>query len=254
MVQMALLDLQMRDFDAMAKTIAKIRSKWRDLAAADLLDAQLALAQGKTAAAGKFFDEAIRKDPKNKIALFWKAQLESRTGSVGQAVESLESILSSKTSKLLEPSVPLAAAVDSALAAIEMESGQIDQAIRRIRTLLASSDLGVNARPLRWQLVASYHSKKQWTLGKQELSKLLNDPKQPARIDERICAAAFMAANNEYDDAEEQLNLVFKRDPNSAGAALAKCESWSRKRSPPRQWPCLATSSPNSRIPNRISS
>ena len=63
----------------MAATIAKIRSRWKEAAAGDLLDAQLALDQGNPAAASAAFDAALKKDPNNKIVQFWKAQLDSRT-------------------------------------------------------------------------------------------------------------------------------------------------------------------------------
>lgn len=232
LIQLALLDLQLQDFKAMAKTIARLRERYKELAAADLLEAQLALAERNYAAAAKAFDSALAKDPKNKIALFWRAQLDSRTGSVGQAVETLETIASSKTSKLLEPNLPLTAAADSALAAIEMESGRIDQAIQRIRSLLAVTSLGPNARPLRWQLVAAYHAKKQWTLGKQELAKLLDNRNEPPAIDERIRGAAFLAANGEFDSADRQIDQAFKQDPTSAGAALARARVLSERKKP----------------------
>ena len=64
----------------MAATIAKIRSRWKEAAAGDLLEAQLALDQGNPAAASAAFDAALKKDPNNKMVLFWKAQLDSRIG------------------------------------------------------------------------------------------------------------------------------------------------------------------------------
>ncbi len=45
LVQLALLELAAKDYDAVAASIAKVRARWKDAATGDLLDAQLALAR-----------------------------------------------------------------------------------------------------------------------------------------------------------------------------------------------------------------
>ena len=217
----------------MAKTIAKLRSKFSDLAAADLLDAQLALAERNYAAAARSFDPALRKDPKNKIAQFWRAQLDSRTGSVGQAVETLESIASSKTSKLLEPMLPLTAAADSALAAIEMESGRIDQAIQRIRALLGRHGAG---GPMLARCAGSLSPRTMprnsgRSAGKSWRSCSIT-PRSPPASTSGFEARHSSPPTASIDAADKQVELVFKRDPASAGAALAKARILSERKKP----------------------
>ena len=77
LVELALLDLKQKDYPAVTSTIAKIRSRWKEAASADLLEAQLAIEQKNLVAAAAAFDAALKKDPNDKVALFWKAQLDS---------------------------------------------------------------------------------------------------------------------------------------------------------------------------------
>ncbi len=213
LIQLALLDLQSRDYKSMEMTIAKLRKRFKDLAATDLLEGQLALSRGNLRASARGFEEALQKDPGNKIAQFWLAQLKSRTGSSAEAAKSLEEILRSRTSKELESGIPLSAAAESALAAIQLETGDHASAVRRIKALINDQDLGERARPLRWQLVAAYVARKNWRLAKPELEKLVGDPKAPIAADERVRAAAFYQMNDELDAAQAQLDLARKQDP-----------------------------------------
>ena len=99
-----------RDYKAVAETIARIRSRWKEAASPDLLDAQLALDQGDTSAAATHFDEALKKDPTNKLIQFWKAQLESQAGAVAEAAKTFEAIAKDRPTKELDSGVTLLAA------------------------------------------------------------------------------------------------------------------------------------------------
>ena len=81
LVQLAQIEMEQNDLDAAAATIAKIRNRWSEAATGDILDGQLALKRKNVPAAREHFNEALKKDPDNKIVQFWKAQLDSRTGS-----------------------------------------------------------------------------------------------------------------------------------------------------------------------------
>ena len=79
-MQLAGLELERNQLDAAEAVIAKIRSRWKESATSDVLEAQLELKRGHTAAAIKHFDSALKKDPNNKIVQYWKAQLDGQTG------------------------------------------------------------------------------------------------------------------------------------------------------------------------------
>ena len=120
---------QFRLFEAVATTIAKIRSRWKEAAAGDLLEAQLALDQKNLAAAAAFFDAALKKDPNNKLVQFWKAQLDSRTGSASEAARTFEAIARERPVKEVDSGLSLMSAAQSALANLALENGDIDAAI-----------------------------------------------------------------------------------------------------------------------------
>ena len=85
LVQVAQIDMEQNDLDAAAETIARIRNAlegsrhWRH-------SRRTALRSSGTTSPcrAEHFDEALKKDPDNKIVQFWKAQLDSRTGSVSR--------------------------------------------------------------------------------------------------------------------------------------------------------------------------
>ena len=80
LVQLAGLELERNQLDAAESVIAKIRSRWKEAATSDVLEAQLALKRGHPDEAIEHFDAALRKDPENKIVQYWKAQLDGQTG------------------------------------------------------------------------------------------------------------------------------------------------------------------------------
>jgi predicted Zn-dependent protease len=222
LVQLALLDIERREFEAVARTIEKIRSRWKEAAAADQLEAQVAVAQGDLNAAVVHFDAALKKDPGNKIVQLAKAELERQTGASADASRMLEIIARDKPVKELESGLSLATAAQSALASQALEDGDFDGAIRRLEDLLRGNDAGAMARPARWQLVAARVAKGQWPTAKQEIAALLHDPQAPPTPQDRVRAANFYRLNHEDEAARAQLDQVLKADPAQSAAVAVR--------------------------------
>jgi tetratricopeptide (TPR) repeat protein len=227
LVQLALLEMAARDFDAVAASIAKVRSRWKDAATGDLLDAQLALAKNDLTAASGFFDAALKKDPNNKIVQFWKAQLDGRADPEG-ASKVFESLAHGDSVKELESGVSLVAASQSALAFIALEGGDPEAAIARYREMLKDpSNVGFS-RVIRWQIVGAQAAKKEWPAAKAEINGLLKDPKSPPTNEELIRAATFFRLNKEDDTALQLSDQVIKADPTCSGAVVTRAEILAR--------------------------
>ena len=219
MVQLALLDLARGDYPAVAATIATIRDRWKEAAAADLLDAQLALAQNEAESAGKYLDAALAKDPSNKLALFWKAQLDDRVGNSDKAAQIYESIVKANPVKEIDDGLSLSTAAQWALANHALENRQVDAAITRLEDLLRGGISGELTRPVRWQLAAARAAKGEWTVAKSEIETLLADPKTTA--EDRIRAANLFRLYGDPQRAAVLLDEVLKADPaNSAAVAI----------------------------------
>ena len=99
---------------------------------ADLLDAQLALAKQDPRTAMTFLQEALKKDPSNKLALFWKAQLDDRAGSSSEAAKAYETIARDNPVKELDDGLSLSTAANWALATIALQNRDVDAAIARL--------------------------------------------------------------------------------------------------------------------------
>ena len=222
LVQLALLDLKRRDYHAVATTIAKIRKRWSEAAAADLLEAQVALDQGDISAAVTHFDAALKKDPNNKLVQFWKAQLDSRNGSSTEAARAFEAITKDRPTKEIDPGLSLMAAAQSALANLALQNGDLDGAIHRFEDLRKGDDSGSLARSDRWQLVAAYSAKDQWPAARREIAALLGDPKAPPRPEERVRAANFYRLHKEEAAALGELDAVLKKDPAHPAAVVTR--------------------------------
>ena len=205
----------------MAATIAKIRSRWKEAAAGDLLEAQLALDQGNPAAASAAFDAALKKDPNNKMVLFWKAQLDSRIGAAPEAARTLEEIVKERPTKELDTGLTLTAAAESALANLALASGDLDSAIDRFEDL-KNGGAAALGRADRWQLVAAYVAKGQWDTAKQEMNALLTDLKSPPTFDERVGAADIYRRRGDLAAAQAQLDLVLKVNPVHPAAVITQ--------------------------------
>jgi len=230
LVQLALLDMGQKDYDAVAASIAKVRSRWKDAAAADLLDAQLALEQGRLAAAAGHFDAALKKDPGNKMVQYWKAQVDSRVGSSNEAVKAFEALAKDGSSKQLESGLSLAAASRSALANLALQNGDVEGAIRRFENLRTGGTLGGLSREDRWQLIAAYAAKGQWPAARKEMAALVNDPKKPPTNDERVRAANYYRLNGEEPAAVAQLEYVLQVNPAQPGAVVTRAYMLAEKK------------------------
>ena len=227
LVQLALLELAEKDYDAVAASIAKVRSRWKDAPTRDLLDAQLALAKKDLTAASGFFDAALKKDPSNKIVQFWKAQLDGRSDPQG-ASKVFESLANGDSIKELEAGISLATASQSALAGMAMDGGDLDTAIARYRGMLKEAANPALARPIRWQIVLALAAKKEWPAAKEEINALLKDPKSPPTLEELVRAATFFRLNKEDDVALNLADQVLKADPTYSGATVTRAEILAR--------------------------
>jgi tetratricopeptide (TPR) repeat protein len=222
LVQLALLDLRRHDHDAVAATIAKVRARWKEAATADLLDAQLALDEGNVSAAVGHFDEALRKDPGNKLVQYWKAQLDIRTGAATEAARVFEELVRDQTVKELDSGVSLMSAAQSALASLALQSGEYDAAIGRLEELRDKSESGVLDRPGRWQLATAFAAKGEWDRARSQVAALLDDANEPPTDDERVRGANFYRLHQEDAAAVAQLDRVLKHNPTHPGAVVIR--------------------------------
>ena len=227
LVQLALLELASGDQAAAVASIAKIRSRWKDAATGDLLDAQLALSKKDFAAASGFFGAALNKDPNNKIVQFWKAQLDGRADPQG-AAKVFESLARGDSVKELDTGLSLATASQSALASIAMEGGDLDTAIARYREMLKENPKPILASAIRWQVVAALAAKKDWPSAKLELIGLLKDPKNPPTPEELVRAATFYRLNGEDAAALATCDEILRSEPAYPGAVVTRAEILAR--------------------------
>ena len=232
LVQLALLEMAAKDYDAVSTSIAKIRTRWKDAATGDLLDAQLALAKNDLPAASGFFDAALKKDPNNKIVQFWKAQLDGRADPEG-ASKVFESLAQGDSIKEVDTGLSLVTASQSALAGIAMESGDLDAAIARYREMLKDPSAAGLSRTIRWQLVKAQVAKKEWSAAKAEINALLNDPRSPATPEEKVRAATYYRLNKEDGPALALSDEVLKADPAYPGAVVTRAEILARTKKHP---------------------
>jgi cellulose synthase operon protein C len=222
LVRLAGMELDLNQLEKAEAAIAKIRARWKEAATADVLEAQLALKRGRAADAIEHFDAALKKDPNNKIVQFWKAQLDSRTGSVSEAAKTLEAIVRDKPVKELDTGVTLLTAAQSALASLSLRTGDLDTAIRRFEELKRSDQNGTLNKEDRWQLITAYVARGQWPLAKRELAALLKDPKNPPSDDERVRAANFFRQQGEDQIALAQLDHVLELNPAHTPAVVTR--------------------------------
>ena len=221
-VQLALLDMKRKDYQAVAATVSRIRGRWKEAAAADLIEAQMAIEQAKYNDALGFLDEALKKDPGNKLVQFWKAQIDTKLGSSADAAKTFARIAGTNSSKELEAGLSLSTAAQSALANLSLQSGDLDSAIRQFETLRSAGHVGEIGRADRWQLIKAYVAKGQWPVAKGELGTLLNDPKNPPSLDERVRASNFYRENHELPAAIDQLTYVLTINPAHAAAVVTR--------------------------------
>jgi tetratricopeptide (TPR) repeat protein len=222
LVQLAQIEMEQNDLEAAAATIAKVRSRWKEAATGDVLDGQLALKRSNIPVALQHFNEALRKDPDNKIVQFWKAQLDSRTGSISEASKAFEDLVKNSPTKEVDTGVTLMTAAQSALANLSLQRGDTNDAIRRYEELKRNSETGTLNRSDRWQLITAYVLKGQWPVAKRELAAILNDAKIPPTDDERVRGANFYRQHKEDAAALSQLDYVLKVNPSNPGAVVTR--------------------------------
>jgi cellulose synthase operon protein C len=222
LVQVAQIDMQQNDLNAATETIDRIRKRWAEAATGDILEGQLALKRKNVSAALEHFNDALKKDPENKVVQFWKAQLDSQTGSLSQATKVLEDLVKNRPSKEIDSGVTLMSAAQSALANLELQTGKLDDAIRRFEELKRNSETGKLSRADRWQLITAYVAKHQWPIAKRELAAILNDPKNPPSNDERVRGANFYRQQKEDAAALAQLDYVLKVSPTNPAGVVTR--------------------------------
>ena len=220
LVQLAVLELGLKDFDGTAKTIAKIRSRWKEAAAADLLDAQLCLAIDNPQGALAHLNTALKKDPNNKVAVLWKALLDEKTGAQAKASQALESILQDRPVKEIDDGLSLTTAARWALADMALQNQDLDVAIGRFEGLLKDDDSAALARSVRWKLVAAHAAKGRPDQAKAEVVKLVSEP--ATTEEERVQAADFFRRHDDEKACLTQLDLVLKKNPTHTGAVAYK--------------------------------
>ena len=221
-VQLAGLELDQNRLDAAEKVIAMIRSRWKEAATSDVLDAQLALKRGRTAQAIEHFEAALRKDPDNKIVCYWKAQLDGQTGAVDEATKKLEGIVRNNPIKEVDTGTTLMSAAQSALASLSLRTGALDDAIRRFEELKRNNQNGTLTKADHWQLITAYVARGQWPLAKREIAALLNDQKNPPTDDERVRGANIYRQQGDNAAALAQLEYVLKVNPSNSPAVVTR--------------------------------
>jgi tetratricopeptide (TPR) repeat protein len=222
LVQLAGLELERNNLAAAEAVIAKIRTRWKEAATSDVLEAQLALKRGQGARAIEHFDAALKKDPDNKIVQLYKAQLDAQNGAVAEATKSLEAIVKNKPLKEVDPGTTLMSAAQSALANLSLRTGAFDDAIRRFEDLKRADQNGTLTKNDRWQLITAYVARGLWQSAKREIALLLNDPKNPPTDEERVRGANFYREQGDDAPALAQLDYVLGVNPTNAAAVVTR--------------------------------
>lgn len=230
LVQLALLDLSRKDLTAAAKSIAEIRSRWKEAAAADLLDAQLSLANEDPRAAAVHLEAALAKDPNNKVAMLWKAMLDDRNGAKGKATQALQTILRDKPVKEIEDGLSLTRAAEWALADMALQNHEFDASIKRFEGVVQANPGGDLDRAARWKLVAARAGSGDGATARAEVAALLTSKKTTA--EERVQAADFYRRQGDDAACRAQLDIVLRDDPANTGAVAYKALALASKGKP----------------------
>ena len=166
LVQLALLELKAKDFDAATASIAKVRARWKDAATGDLLDAQLALARGNPQAASGFFDAALKKDPSNKVVQFWKAQLDGRADPQGASRDLRDRSPRGTRSRSWTPGSRWRPPRNRPWPASRWKAATSTPPSSATARCSRRGQNAANAREIRWQIVAALAAKKEWPAAK----------------------------------------------------------------------------------------
>ncbi len=218
--QLAQLAITARDFTAAQQGIAKLRAQWPDAASADMLSAQLALAQNNMPGALAGFQAAVKKDPNNKVAQFWLAQIQARLGATASASQTLQKLVNEAPMKQIDAGLSLMSASQSALATIEIDAGQADAAIARLETVIRTAQTPEYRREAQWQIVSAYASKRDWARMDLVLTELVAF--KGVTPDEIVRAANYRRAAGKSDQALAMVDSILKTSPTHAGSAALK--------------------------------
>lgn len=218
--QSAQLAILARDFGSAQQAIARLRTQWPDAASADMLAAQLNLAQDNLPGALASFKEALKKDPSNKVARFWAAMMESRLGAVASATQTLQELAAEAPTKRLDFGVSLKTASEAHLASLEIDSGQADAAIARLDRIIREAKTTDVVRDAKWQIVAALASKRDWSRMDALIAELAGDAN--ASVDDRVRAANYLRAAGLEDKAMVHVDAVIRTQPSHPGAAALK--------------------------------
>ena len=115
-------------------------------------------------------------------------------------------------------------AAQSALANLQLESGDVDGAIARYEGMLKDGKVGNAARETKWKLVAANIARKNWPAAKAEIEAVLNDPATPPSNEERIAAAMYYRNNKETKTAEALIDAVLAAKPDHPWAVTVKTQ------------------------------
>jgi tetratricopeptide (TPR) repeat protein len=223
LVHLAMLEIAEKDHAAALRATTRLRDRWPESAASDLLEAQLALEERRTDDSAALLDEALKKDPQNKVALFWKARLGETIGSKVEARQILEVLVRDNPVKELQNGVTLATAAQWALAAMAMERQEFGAAVERFEELVREHPADPLTRSARWNLAMARAGAGDDQRAKTEVAELLRDSRTTP--DERVQAADFF--RRQYDDeaAAREIDLVLADHPHHAPAVSFKALS-----------------------------
>ncbi len=208
LIQLATIEINGDDWPAAERVIAEIRGRWPEAASADLLEAQLNLARKDFNAARESLQSALKRDPSNKVALYWQAQLDGFTGSTSRAQETLEAIVRQEPVKQLSADLSLMTAAQYSLASLAMERDDFDGAITQLREVLASEQAGSLERSARWSLITALAEQGNDAEARTEIVEILKEP--DVTLDEYIRAAEFFRKIGEPKIARSLLDRVFE--------------------------------------------
>ena len=163
---------------------------------------------------------AIEKDPSDKVALFWKAQLDAQLGATDSASKTFRALMNAETAKTLDTGTPINVAAASALSEILLKNRDYDGAIACLDALLARRPSEEIARTARWKRVEARSAGGDWPKAREEIVALLKEP--ASTPDERVQGAEFLRRHGEDAVALKLIDQVLSQDDDHPAATLMK--------------------------------
>ena len=220
LIQLAMLDIARGKIEDAEKAVALMRSRWPEASAGDLIDAQIRLARKDLAGASTMLARAIEKDPSDKVALFWKAQLDAQLGATDAASKTFRALMNAESAKTLDTGTPINVAAASALSEILLKNRDFEAAIACLDSLLARSPSEEIARTARWKRVEARSAGGDWPKAREEIVGLLGEP--ASTLDERVQGAEFLRRHGEDAVALKLIDQVIAQDDDHPAAVLMK--------------------------------